>query len=157
MWEAIIDMFKNGQGIWVIIVFTLLIVAGYLGLVKIKSDKIIFGKGEADRERMIMKKQYEYARNTCEAFEKRIPRFEGYKVELGELISEKALDEIVNWIMFNHIEDSDDYISIKQELIWNVVCKESVDKRIQSDKFKETIYKNVEQVVKRLVQIRHND
>lgn len=157
MWDAIVEMFKSGNGIWVILVIALLIVAGRLGLIKIKNDKISFGKWSSENERTIMKKQIEYAQNTCKAFEKRIPRFDGYNEYIGKYIAEKAFDEIVTWIAFNHIQDDEDYIGIKQEMIWNVVTSEIIRDELKSKEFRRQVDKSVEQIIKRLVQIRVNN
>ncbi len=157
MIDAIVEMFKNGDGIWVVLVIALGIISAYCGLIKIKNDKIIFGRDAAENERFIMKKQVETAYVLCMAFEKNIPRFEGYDDDHGKYVTEKAYDEIINWIMFNHIADDDDYIEAKQEMIWAIVTTESKNDYTKSDKFKKQCDKCIEKIIKRLVQIRENN
>ena len=127
MWEAIVSAFRDGNGWLIILMLVLLGVCAKLGLVKIKTDKISVGRDASLAERNLMKKQVEYAYQACKAFEQRIPKFDGYNTYLGKYITEVTFDEIVNWIMFNHIEDTADYIKIKQDIIWNIIkCNSTI-------------------------------
>lgn len=154
--DTLAQIFKDGQGIWVIAGIALIGLIARFGHIKIKTDKILVSRDASEQERTIMKKQIEYAHIACKAFESKIPRFDHYNEYLGSYIMEKTFDEIVNWIAFNHIQDNEDYISIKQEMIWNIITAEAVNDYIKSKHFKKMVDENVEQIVKRLVQIRAN-
>ena len=157
MGEAIKWIFADGQGVWILIAVVLIGVTCKFGHVMIKKDKIIISRDSKEHERLLMMKQKDYAHNACMAFEKRIPRFEGYQVILGKLIAELAYDEIVEWIMTNHIRDDEDYIAMKQNAIWDIITKESVNPKMQEKAFEKEVFKNVETIVKTLVQIRNNE
>lgn len=154
MWDAIVEAMKTGNGWLIIFLFIMAALTARFGHLKIKTDKILIGKNASEQERLLMKKQSEFAHYACMGFEKEIPRFDGYDETLGKLIAEKAYDEVVSWIMINHIEDAPHYISNKQEIIWNLVINETVDKRMRSDRFKERVFYNVESIIKQLVAIR---
>lgn len=160
MLESIGDAIASDNWISITVLAVITFISVFAGLkhgrIKLKTDRFTI-EGEArDKERLLMKKQSEYAHSACKGFEKRITRFEGYNNLLSALIAEKAYDEIVNWIMTNHLEDNPDYISNKQEIVWNIVSAEIVDDRFRSEKFKKQVYECIEQIVKRLVQIREN-
>ena len=91
------------------------------------------------------------------ALEKKIPRFDGYNEYLGKYMAELAFDEIVNWITVNHIQPDEDYISIKQNIIWDLVLAETVDDRVKTDKVKKIVFANIEDIIKRLYQMRVNE
>lgn len=157
MGDMIAQVFADGQGIWIFIALILIGVTCKFGHVMIKKDKIIISRDSKEHERLLMMKQKDYAHNACMAFEKRIPRFEGYQTLLGKLIAELAYDEIVDWIMANHIRDDEDYIGLKQKAIWDIITKESVNPKMQEKSFEKEVYKNVELIVKALVQIRESN
>ena len=157
MWESVERLVESGKGWFVLIIIILIFVAIRMGYMKVKTDKILIGKSGGEQERLIMKKQSEYAHYACMAFEKSIPRFDGYDETLGKLIAEKAYDEMVSWIMINHIDDEEYYISNKQEIIWNLFVNETIDKRMRTEKFREKINNNVEQIIKHLVSIRDGE
>lgn len=154
MWDALVEAMRTGNGWLIILLFIMVALTARFGHLKIKTDKILIGKNASEQERLLMKKQSEFAHYACMGFEKEIPRFDGYDETLGKLIAEKAYDEVVSWIMINHIEDAPPYILNKQEIIWNLVINETVDKRMRSDRFKERVFYNVESIIKQLVAIR---
>lgn len=161
MLEEIGKVISSDSGISLVLLSFLVFISVMIGLkrgrFKLKTDRFTI-EGEArDKERLLMKKQTDFVKTTCIGFEKRIPRFEGYDPKLGELVVEKVFDEIVDWIMINHIEDSEDYISIKQDIVWDIVSSEITADQLKTDKFKKQVYTCIEQIIKRLVQIRHHN
>lgn len=154
MWESVEKLVNSGKGWFVLIIIFLIVLAVRMGYMKVKTDKILIGKTGGETERLIMKKQSEYAHYACMGFEKSIKRFDGYDETLGKLIAEKAYDEVMSWIMVNHIEVAPYYISNKQEIIWNLVVNETVDDRMRTEKFREKVYADVEGIIKQLVAIR---
>ena len=157
MWDSIVQMFESGQGAWVVLTFIMIGITARFGHIKIKTDKILIGRESGEKERLLMKKQIDYAHTACMAFEKRIPRFENYNTYLGKYIAELTYDEIVSWITVNHIQDNDDYIRIKQDIIWDIITTQTISDNMQTEKFRKQVYSNVEQIIRRLVQIRTND
>ena len=154
MWESVERLVETGKGWFVLIIIILIVIAIRMGYMKVKTDKILIGKSGGEAERLIMLKQSEYAYYACMAFEKGIPRFDGYDEKLGRLIAEKAYDQMVSFIITNHIVDEPYYIHNKQEIIWNLIVNETIDKRMRTDKFRRMCDDNVEQIIKELVSIR---
>lgn len=154
MWESLVDLVKSGNGWLILLILVMMGITAKMGHLKIKTDKMMIGKESGEKQRLLMKKQTEYAKNACIGFEKRITRFDGYNPYLGALIVEKVYDEIVDWIMINHIEDDEDYIESKQEIVWNIVTTETLDDRMKTDKFRKQVYNCIEGIIKRLVQMR---
>lgn len=156
MLETVERMVQNGDAWFVLIIVGLIIFAAKQGYMKVRTEKILIGRESSEKERLLMKKQSEYAHSECMAFEKELPRFEGYDETLGQLIAEKVYDEVVNWIMINHIENSEDYIKNKQRIIWNIVTSELISDKLRSKKVKDEIYSHTDSMVKELVKIRTN-
>ena len=157
MWESVERLVDTGKGWFVLIIIGLIILAVRMGYMKVKTDKVLIGKSSGENVRLLMKKQAEYAYNACVGFEKRLQHFDGYNPLLGSLIVEKVYDEIVDWIMVNHIDDDKDYIESKQEIIWNIVTSETIDKRMRTEKFRDQCNECIESIIKRLVQMRTRD
>jgi len=157
MWDVVVKLCENGDVWFVVVILGLMAFAVHQGYLRVKTDKILIDKDSSERVRLLMKKQSEYAKNACVGFEKRIPRFDGYNDTLGELIVEKVYDEIVNWIMINHIEDNEDYIETKQEIVWNIVSENSVNDHVKTKQFKKQCDEYIESIVKRLVQMRERN
>ena len=157
MWDALVEAMRTGNGWLIILLFIMVALTARFGHLKIKTDKILIGKNASEQERLLMKKQSEFAHYACMGFEKEIPRVDGYDETLGKLIAEKAYDEVATWIISNHIVTEPWYIKNKQEIIWNLVVNETVDKRMRSDKFKECVFYNVESIIKQLVAIRDGE
>ena len=157
MWETIVELVKSGDAWLVLAILALMAFAIRQGYMKVRTEKILIGKDSSERERLLMKKQSEFAHAAAIAFEKEFPHFDGYNNVLGELIAEKAYDEIVNWIMINHIEDDKVYIANKQQIIWNIVTAEFINEKMRNKKNKEMIYQRVEEIIKELAAMREKD
>lgn len=110
--------------------------------------------GIADNERNIIRYQLNYAKQVCNAFTQFIPKKEGYDEYRGRYVAELVFDEMVDWIVLNHIEDSEVYISLKQKAIWNIIISNSVKPEHQTDEFKNVVYKHVAEDIKTLLKIR---
>lgn len=158
MWEAIEKILISNNGILIALLFLILIVliifCSRFGLIKIKTDKLTIGRESSELERTIMRNQIEYVEMSIKAFEQRMPKPEGYNVYRGKYITERAFDEIVKWIAFNHIRTDDHYIQIKQASIWNLVQSLTEKNEFQDDSFKESVDKFVVELIKNLVAIR---
>ena len=157
MWEAIEKLVTSGQAWFVLIIVGLVVFATRQGYMKVKTEKVLIGRDSKETEQLIMMKQSDYAHYACKAFEKGIPRFDGYSETLGRLIAEITYDEILRWIMVNHINDSEYYIANKQEAIWNIIVSETVDKKMRSEKFRAIVDDNVEQIIRQLISIREDN
>ena len=134
----------------------LVIVAAVLakvGVFQFKGKGVTIG-GDED-ERAIIRQQTEWTQLFIQSMQQ-LPIFEGSDTYHTLYILEKVFDEVLSWIVFNHISDSENYISIKQEKIWNLIQTLVTDKKFTSTEFKQAVYDNTEVLVKRLVYIRKN-
>lgn len=161
MLEEIGRAITSENGISLVVLSILVFISVFVGLkhgrFKLKTEKFTLIGEARDKERLLMKTQKDFVKTACTGFEKRIPRFDGYDPKLGELVVEKVFDEIVDWIMINHIKDDDEYIALKQEIIWDIVSSEITADELKTDKFKKQCYSCIEHIIKRLVQIRNNE
>lgn len=155
MWKAIETVLTNGNGIiYVLLLAILTVICSKYGLLKVKTDKITIGKESSEKERMIIRHQYDYIRLRLDAYEKQIPRFEGYDENLGRCVVLKAELEMMKWITQNHIRTGERYIQIHQEDIWNIVQKNTVSEYFDTKEFHEEVNKVVAEIIKTLVDIR---
>lgn len=156
MMEIIGDILTSSNGIVIAVLFVvLMMVCVRYGNIKVKTDKLTIGKDSSETERAIMRNQIEWCKLSCTAFEQKMPKFEGYDKYRGRYIAEKVFDEMINWIVFNHIEDSRTYIGIKQEIIWNLIQGLTEADEMRTQEFRKKVNQYVEKTVKNLVIIRN--
>lgn len=157
MWETIGTVLtsKNAHSILITILLLIIIIAilAKSGLFRLNIKGVNIGSDED--ERAIIRQQIEWTQLFIQAFQKQ-PIFEGYDMYCTLYILEKVFDEVLSWIVFNHISTGENYISIKQEKLWNLIQTLTTDPRFSSDEFKHLIYTNTSVVINRLVYIRRN-
>ena len=110
--------------------------------------------GIEDKEHNIMRKQLTYAKQSCQAFERFIPKSSGYNEWKGRCVTEYVYDEMVDWIALNHIEATETYITIKQTAVWNIIQAHVNKPEHSTDEFKDVVFKRVAEDIKMLVKIR---
>lgn len=157
MWESISNVLTSGNAAAVLLTLIMLVI-----VLAILAKKGIFqfnGKGvtigDNEDERAVIRQQTEWSQLFVQSM-RQLPIFEGSDTYHTLYILEKAFDEVLSWIVFNHISDSENYISIKQEKIWNLIQTLVIDKKFTTEEFKQIIYDNTETLIKRLVHIRKN-
>ena len=157
MWESISSILTSGNAVAVLLTLIVLII-----ILAILAKKGIFqfnGKGvtigDNEDERAVIRQQTEWSQLFIQSM-RQLPIFEGSDTYHTMYILEKAFDEVLNWIVFNHISDSENYISIKQEKVWNLIQTLVSDKKFTTEEFKQVIYDSTETLIKRLVHIRKN-
>ena len=155
MWQAIekILLSDNSTIVLFFLIVIMLLLAHFSkkGVFKWHTEKLTIGVSE--NERAIIRQQVEWAELEIEslAFAERFSRVDEWRTKF---ILEKLFDEVLQWIIFNHITDSPEYISIKQEKIWNLTQTFVIKDEFKSEEFKDFIYKEVEKIIKRLVFLR---
>lgn len=122
------------------------------GLLTVHSKYVTMGV--ADKEHAIMRKQLIYAKQACDAFVQYIPQGEDYNEWRGKCVAELVYDEMVDWVVLNHIEDTEDYISLRQTAVWNIILAHVWKPEHKSEEFRQVVFKHVEQDIKALVRIR---
>lgn len=157
MWETIKAVLVSDNALSVlstiIILIILLSVLAKLGIFKLNIKGLTIGEGE--NERTIIRQQIEWSEVFIQGLQKH-PIFNGYDEYHTLWVLEKMFDEVLNWIVFNHISDSENYISIKQEKIWNLVLTLVTEEKFTGKEFQDIVYESTEKLIKRLVYIRHN-
>lgn len=158
MWETIENVLISNNGIAIsvllIVLITILIISSKNGLLKIKTNKIQIGKDASEKERTIMRNQVEWCKVAVLGSDSKIQKPEGFNFYRSKYILEKVFDEVISWIMFNHIVDNSTYVQIKQELVWNLIQTLVEDDNLGTDELKEIVFNQVEYVIKNLVKIR---
>lgn len=157
MWESIGNVLISNNAIAVLVTLLILVIVAAVlakvGIFQFKGKGVTIG-GDED-ERAIIRQQTEWTQLFIQSLQQ-LPIFEGNDTYHTLYVLEKVFDEVLNWIVFNHISDGENYISIKQEKIWNLIQTLVTDKKFTSLEFKQTVYDNTEVLIKRLVYIRKN-
>lgn len=155
MWQAIekILLSDNSATVLFFLVIIILLLAhlSNKGVFKWHTEKLTIGASE--NERAIIRQQVEWAELEIESLAS-MEIFSHVDEWRTKYILEKMFDEILQWIIFNHIKDSPEYISIKQEKIWNMTQTLVIREEFRSDAFKDFIYKEVDKIIKRLIFLR---
>lgn len=149
-------MSNNG---WIIalliaVIAFLIIKSAKAGLFSFKSDKIKIGKDARLTEQTVIRHQIEFAKTAIEGFERDIPKPENYDQFRGRYILEKLFDEVINWIIFNHIERTKAYVTIKQDIIISIIKKHTINEMYTSTEFIKQVKKDVEYIINKLIDIR---
>ena len=127
--------------------------------IRISSDHIAIG-GEDKKayyERAVVRNQVNQAKLFTMALENKIlamvdkPSDNGYYVKY---ILECVYDKIVEWIMYNHIENTDEYIESKQWEIQSLVYSFNPPDQFKTPEFKERMDKWTAEIIGRMVSIR---
>ena len=144
-------------GIIILILLVSLMVKS--GMIHIKTKHVVVGssRSESDTERAIIREQCDFTHIFLLGLVSKIQKvtpdllYDGY---FTKYILEVAYDEFVKWITFNHIENSEEYISTKQQKICSLVYSMGVREEFKTKEFQERICKWVAEIIKELVRIR---
>lgn len=157
MWESISNVLTSGNAVAVLLTLIVLIIIlailAKTGIFQFNGKGVTIGDNED--ERAIIRQQIEWSQLFVQSMQQH-PIFEGSDTYHTLYVLEKAFDEVLSWIVFNHISDSENYISIKQEKIWNLIQTLVTERKFTTEEFKQIIYDNTEILIKRLVHIRKN-
>ena len=156
MWDAIRDI-STSQSSWMFFLFLVFLciivwILSRAGLLQVHTDKLQLGAATGERE--IIRQQVEWTRLHYEGLENSMAKPEGYDRWRGKYVAERLIDEVVDWIVYNHINDSKQYIEIKQDKIINILRKYTVMEEFASDEFEESMREDTEKCIKKLIQIR---
>lgn len=155
MWEAIEKLLLSDNAATILFfligIIVLLAYFSKKGVFKLHTERLTIGASED--ERAIIRQQVEWAELEIQSLSA-LPRFVNVDSWRTKYILERFFDEVLQWVIFNHIKDSPEYISIKQEKIWNMVQMLVEKEEFKSDEFKDFTYKEVEKIIKRLVFLR---
>lgn len=155
MWETINNTLNGSLQtlvfiFLVIIVIVILIKNNYL---KIRTNHINIGVDE--KERAILRQQtewtYQYVSGLYGIIIKKYPELDKFKTKY---ILELIYDEIVIWIMFNHITRSEMYLMVKQEKLHGIVFNKDINDVLRSEEFEKMMNDWTKEIINRLIDIR---
>lgn len=157
MWETIKEILSGENAtqtfIFIIVILCFIIFGVKGSLIKISTPHVKIGVDEI--ERAILRQQTEWTLNFVNGLygiiTEKYPQIDPLKTKY---VLERIYDEIVIWIMFNHITRSEMYIMVKQEKLRGVVFSMDVSDVIRSDEFTSMMNAWTKEIVNRLVDIR---
>ena len=170
MWEAIGNIITSGNGIAVLVLLLVVILLGVLlvktGVLSVHTKAVSLGSSE--KERRVLQEQIKFAHGYCQSIESKIVvMLDGRMPYHGFLcgkILENCYDEIIEWITFNHIENSGKYVKVKQKNMCNVLYTQlalindpdmfETIAQFKTAEFKQRVYNWVEEIIQNLVEIR---
>ena len=157
MWDAVAKALTN-ENTWMVLVFlavfiVLIAVLAKIGLITVHTKALKIGSDE--NERNIIRRQVDWTHFFIMSLEAKIQtdttQYGGY---FTKYVLECVYDEIVKWIMQNHITTAADYIEVKQEIICAIVYSMGVRDEFKTKEFKQRMCNWTREVIERLVQIR---
>lgn len=108
--------------------------------------------GGDETERKIVRQQLEYTDITLDATYSDLPK--ELQNDHALVVISKVKDQFERMIVFNHITDDDEYISLKKDVVYSTVVKWTTDDYFKTDEFRKYIYELTEKIIKRFVKIR---
>lgn len=157
MWEAIKDILISSNATPILLFFAIIILISFFC---IKNNYLIINTssvkiGADEKERSILRQQSEWVSTYIHGLVLVIQtKFKGMDETKTRLILEYVYDEIVTWIMFNHITKSEMYLMVKQERIRGIVFTYATSSIVKEEKFCIAMNQWVKEVINRLVDIR---
>jgi hypothetical protein len=161
MWEAIAKILTNQNALMVmifsVIVFFILVILAKMGWIRLNTSK--FGLGDDYRERDIIRQQTEWAHIYCVGLKHQIDdmckNVEGYDPYITMYVLERMYSEVVEWITYNHLNLTSEYVSIKQEKVKGLVSTLTIMPEVfTSKKFYAHVDEWTSEIITKLVKIR---
>lgn len=118
------------------------------------NGKVLKVGSNIDLERDIMRQQSKWVLDYLESYERKLPEVKGTNPYRTKYILEKVYDEIVVWIVYNHISLDKSYVEIKQDQICYTITKLTRFNIYKSPEFQNEIREQVKLIIEKLVTIR---
>ena len=143
----------------VILLIVAICILGKILKVRVTTNHIQIGGEDKNSyyERAIVRNQVNQAKLFCMALENKINALLEHKTADGyyvKYILECVYDKMTEWIMYNHIENTDEYIESKQWEMQSLVYSFSPPEQFKTPEFQERINKWTAEIIGRLVSIR---
>lgn len=157
MWDALAKIFTSANAVSILLFLIICILAAFVlvksNLLQIHTDSIKLGARDAERN--IIRQQQDYVWQHLTAAEKKLQkRVPDYDKRLGLIIVQACYIEYGNWIAQNHINTNDDYITLKQQKLVDVVMEHTEKEEFQSDEFIEYLKQDTKATILQLINIR---
>lgn len=163
MWQTIGDVLTSTNALQTLIVLVVIILIVALlakaNVLNINTKHLHFGMSSSDEERTVIREQIDWVHTYLQGLESKIRSVASdhmlvYGGYFTKYILEVVFDEIVKWITFNNIEDTERYVTVKQEKICSLVYAQGVRDEYHSKEFARLICQWVEEIIKKLIEIR---
>ena len=143
----------------VILLIVAICILGKILKVRVHTSHIQIGGEDKNSyyERAIVRNQVNQAKLFCMALENKINALVEHKTADGyyvKYILECVYDKMTEWIMYNHIENTEGYIESKQWEMQSLVYSFSPPEQFKTPEFQERINKWTAEIIGRLVSIR---
>lgn len=138
-----------------VIAVTLILLAAFLsrkGYFSFHGKGLSVGRDEIERK--IMRQQSQYLTTAADATIRDLPPEIQKDYYRCKYTISKFKDIFEEAIMYNHITDDEEYISLKQEIALNLILKITEDDFFKTEGFKKYLDALVEKIIKRFVKIR---
>lgn len=156
MWEAIAQILNSSNGSTVVVVFLICILIAFVlvkgGFLSVHTNAIRLGA--IDNERNIIQLQQDYVKQHLKAEEKKLQKPQGYDKKLGQIIVQACYIEYCDWIAHNHFTMHEDYISLKQQQLIDVVSEWTEKEEFKSEEFIEFIKNDTKATIVQLINMR---
>ena len=142
----------------IIIITFLGVVLVKFRILKINTKHVMFGEdSNSYLERTIVRNQIQNAHDFCMSLESKVsPMVETqlYGGFFTKFILERVYDKVIEWITFNHIENSEAYIMCKQKEIRYLVYSLNPRDEFKTPEFQGRMDKWTSELIQQLVEIR---
>ena len=143
----------------VILLVVAICILGKILKVRVTTSHIQIGGEDKNSyyERAIVRNQVNQAKLFCMALENKINALVEHKTADGyyvKYILECVYDKMTEWIMYNHIENTEEYIESKQWEMQSLAYSFSPPEQFKTPEFQERINKWTAEIIGRLVSIR---
>lgn len=150
--EALTALASNG---WlslatVILIILILLVSIKVGIISFNGKGIKIGDS---KDRIMIRNQWEYANSTCEAQFAKIRPYCKSDEEAKYLIA-RVEDVFQAAIIYNFMEDKENYVRAKQMLVLQAIQKRSSAEHFYTDEFKDCCNKFTESLIRDLVRMK---
>lgn len=158
MWEAIGHIFTspNGGVVGLLIIFAMAMIGLTVrfGHLRIKGDRLMITSDSREKERTVIRTQKDWLFDAIQAEERQVPKFKGYNTYRGKYIMMLVYKEMVDWVLYNHIEETKYYVESKQKKVWNIIQTNVEREELQTEEFQRDIEAMVKEIIHELVKIR---
>lgn len=151
-------LIEKASSLYGVILLLIIMIVGYIllrtGKLQIKTKSVQLGKTDIEEnERKIMRQQMSFLHVSAEGMVSQLPK--DLDIWRAKYVIAKVCDILEEAILYNHIQRGDEqYISIKQKLVYNAVLKRTEKDYFRTQEFKDTCDKFVRDMLTEFVNIR---
>lgn len=159
MWDTISNVLTSSNANSVLLFALLvLIIIGILlkaGVLRVHTKYLTLSERSGEQERKIIREQCDWAHGYLMGLEGKLSEMVNIKEQYRlKYILELVYDDVIKWITFNHIEDSEAYVSIKQHKVKSLIYSVTNRSDYQTHDFEKTLFAWVDELIHRLIDIR---